>query len=152
MNLNQETRRGRPKKKPEYCREDNIQALIQTAVMLFGEPYDDRDERPPDAPTLTSVAKAMNTTPMHVRKLLITADYYSTKASRKVQMLRDKGYSIKQIMEETGLKSASVYGNLSLSRGSYLLEDPTLYAEQCRFVPKAEKCLCCLSGTCRWSG
>lgn len=136
MNFNQKTHPGRPKKKPEYCKESNIQELIQTAVMLFGEPYDDRVERSPNAPTLTSVAKIMNTTPMRVRKLLITARYYSTEVSRKVQMLREEGYSIKPIMEETGLKSAAVYGNLPLSRGSYMLEYPTLYSEQCRLYRK----------------
>lgn len=131
--------RGRPKKKPGYNREDSIQELMQTAVTLFGEPYDDRDERSPDAPTLTSVAKAMDTTPMRVRKLLITAEFYSTESSRKVQALQKEGYTIDQIKEATGLKSAAVYGNLPFIRGAYLLDDPTLYAEQCRQFRKRKK-------------
>ena len=131
--------RGRPRKKPGYNREDNIQELLQTAVSLFGEPYDDRDERSPDAPSLSSVARAMNTTPMRVRRLLITAEYYSTESSRKVQALQEEGYSIGQIMEETGLKAAAVYGNLPFIRGAYLLNDPTLYADQCRLFRKRKR-------------
>lgn len=134
-----EMQRGRPRKKPGYNREENIQELIQTAVSLFGEPYDDRDERSPDAPSLSSVAKAMNTTPMRVRRLLITAEYYSTESSRQVQALQEEGYSIEQIMEATGLKSAAVYGNLPFIRGAYLLNDPTLYADQCRLFRKRKK-------------
>ena len=142
MSVGQEHRemqRGRPKKKPGYNREDSIQELLQTAVTLFGEPYDDRDERSPDAPSLSSVAKAMETTPMRVRKLLITAEFYSTESSRKVRALQEAGYSIEQIMEATGLKAAAVYGNLPLIRGAYLLNDPTLYADQGRLFLKRKK-------------
>ena len=44
------TRRGRPEKKPDYCKEKMIGDLIAKAVELFREPYDDRDVRAKDAP------------------------------------------------------------------------------------------------------
>ena len=90
-NGSQRAKSGRPKKKPGYCREDQIEELIDEAVSLFGEPYDDRDDRPEDAPTIESVAEALGVTPVKVRKLLITADYFSSVISRRVQALHRKG-------------------------------------------------------------
>ena len=57
-------KRGRPKKKPDYDREKEIEAFQAKAVELFGEPYDDRIERSEDAPSIRDVANAMNTTPL----------------------------------------------------------------------------------------
>lgn len=37
-------KRGRPKKKPDYDRDKEIEAFQAKAVELFGEPYDDRIE------------------------------------------------------------------------------------------------------------
>lgn len=75
-------KRGRPKKDPELVLEEKEQALeirdqkirelLDRAVELFEIPYDDRDERPPDAPTISYVAEEMKTTRLRVRKLLIT--------------------------------------------------------------------------------
>ena len=97
-------KRGRPKKKPDYDREKEIEAFQARAVELFVEPYDDRIERSEDAPSVREVANAMNTTSLRVRKMLITAGVYSTRLSRKVQSLYEDGCSIQQIMDETGLK------------------------------------------------
>ena len=108
----EKAKRGRPKKKPNYDRDKEIEAFQAKAVELFGEPYDDRIERPEDAPSIRDVANAMNTTPLRVRKMLVTAGVYSTKLSRKVQSLYEEGYSIQQIMDETGLKRASVHAYL----------------------------------------
>ena len=69
------TKRGRPKKKPGYDRAEVIDDLLVKAVEFFGTPFDDREERPEDAPTI-----------------VITARYYSTAMSRKVQALQDEGY------------------------------------------------------------
>ena len=126
------TKRGRPKKKPGYDRAEVIDDLLVKVVEFFGTPFDDREERPEDAPTIVSVANALQITPIKVRKMLITAGYYSTAMSRKVQALQDEGYSIQEIMEETGLGKASVNGYLPYTKGAYKLDSPTLYAEQGR--------------------
>lgn len=83
------TKRGRPKKKPGYDRAEVIDDLLVKVVEFFGTPFDDREERPEDAPTIVSVANALQITPIKVRKMLITAGYYSTAMSRKVQALQD---------------------------------------------------------------
>ena len=70
-------KRGRPKKKPDYDRDKEIEAFQAKAVELFGEPYDDRIERSEDAPSIRDVARAMDTTPLRVRKMLVTAGVYS---------------------------------------------------------------------------
>ena len=132
----EKAKRGRPKKKPDYDREKEIEAVQAMAVELFGEPYDDRIERSEDAPSIRDVANAMNTTPLRVRKILVTAGVYSTKLSRKVQSLYGDGCSIQQIMDETGLKRASVHAYLPYVKGNYNLPDSTLNAERKRVFRK----------------
>ena len=83
--------RGRPKKKPGYGKETKIAELVTLAVALYQMPYDDRDERPEEAPTLLSVAEVLNTTSSKVRKLLITADFFSLEKSRRINSLFDQG-------------------------------------------------------------
>ena len=122
-------KRGRPRKKPDYDRTEQIDVLLEKAVDLFGEPFDDRKERSKDAPSIRDVANAMDATPLKIRKILITTGYYSTELSRKVQGLYAKGYSIQQIMEETGLKKSSVHGYLPYIKGNYNLPEATLDAE-----------------------
>lgn len=121
---------ARPKKKPGYNRENAIAELIAKAAALYDIPYDDREERPADAATIADVAEEMETTPLRVRKLLITANMYSTAASRLVQDLAGRGMSVEEIMEKTKLRKASVYAYLPFKRGAYNLPDPTLYSEQ----------------------
>lgn len=132
----EKAKRGRPKKKPDYDREKEIEAFQSRAVELFGEPYDDRIERSEDAPSIRDVANAMNTTPLRVRKMLVTAGVYSTKLSRKVQSLYEDGCSIQQIMDEAGLKRASVHAYLPYVKGNYNLPDSTLNAERKRVFRK----------------
>ena len=134
-------KRGRPKKKPGYSKTEEIDKLLKTAVTPFVEPYDDRKHRSEDAPTILDVANAMNTTPLKVRKLLITAGFYSTQLSRKIQSLHADGFSLQEIMAKTALKKASVHGYLPYSKGAYLLTNPTLRAEQrCLFRMRKRAC------------
>ena len=122
--------RGRPAKKPGYDREAEIDTLINTAVDLAVEPFDDMYERDPALSTLTEIAETMETTLLRVRKLLITADYFTSSISCTVQKLKSDGLSISEIMTATGLGKASVYSYLPLTKGAYNLENPTLYSEQ----------------------
>ena len=132
-------KRGRPKKKPDYDLEQNINSLLATAVSLFEVPYDDRVERPEDAPTITHVAEKMNTSRMRARKLLITAGYYSTETSRKIQELYEQGSSIQEIGERLNLGRSAVHNVLPYKKGVYKLPDPTLNAEQCQQFQRRKK-------------
>ena len=53
-------KRGRPKKKPDYDRDKEIDALEKKVVGLFGEPFDDRKERSEAVPSIRNIAKALN--------------------------------------------------------------------------------------------
>ena len=108
----EKAKRGRPKKKPDYDREKEIEALQQKVIDLFGEPYDDRVERSEAVPSIWEIAKSLDVTPITVRKMLITAGYYSTKLSREVQKLYEDGRDIQEIMDQTGLKRSSVHSYL----------------------------------------
>ena len=137
--------------------EKEIEALQQKVIDLFGEPFDDRVERSEAAPSIREIAKALDTTPLTVRKMLITAGYYSTKHSRKVQELYEQGCTIQEIMDQTGLKRASVHGYLPYTKGNYNLPELPLNAERRRVYrrriavcerlmreinsPNAEECL-----------
>ena len=125
-------KRGRPPKKPDYDRDEELNALVTTAAELFAEPYDDRVERSADAPSIRDVASAMDTTILTARKILITAGYYSTELSRKVQTLHEQGCDVQQIMDQTGLKRSSVHAYLPYMKGKYNLTDATLNAERRR--------------------
>lgn len=122
-------KRGRPEKRPGYNREEEIQKLITTAVNLAVEPFDDREERDDSLPTVTGIARMMDTTFLRVRKLLITADFFSSSMSRRVQRLNAQGMSIREIMEETGLGRAAADSYLPHRRGAYYLETPTIHSE-----------------------
>lgn len=89
--------------------------------------------------------------------MLITAGYYSTKHSREVQELYEQGCTIQEIMDQTGLKRASVHGYLPYTKGNYNLPELPLNAERRRVYrrriavcerlmreinsPNAEECL-----------
>lgn len=121
-------RRGRPAKKPGYNRDEEIQTLINRAVCLAVDPFN--EDRSPDLPTLTDIAVAMETTLLRARKLLISADYFSSDIATEVQELDRQGKSIMEIMKEVNLGKASVYSYLPYKKGAYNLDEPTLYSEQ----------------------
>lgn len=134
-------KRGRPRKKPDYDVEQNINDLLETAVSLFEVPYDDRVERPEDAPSISHVADEMGTSRMRVRKLLITAGYYSTETSRRIQKLHAQGKSIPEISKMLDLGRSAVHNMLPYKKGIYKLADPTLNAEQCQqFQTRKKAC------------
>lgn len=113
--------------------------MLQEAIKLFKEPYDDRPNRSPDAPTLVDVAEAMQTTTLKVRKILVTVGHYSTETSRKVQELYNSGYSVPEIMKETGLSKASVNTYLPYSKGAYKLEEPTYMQSRRDFIESGRR-------------
>jgi predicted transcriptional regulator len=121
---------GRPQKYPNRNAAKEREELIKTAVELFGEPYDDRELRDPEAPSINMVAEEMGTTGLRVRKMLITAGYYSTATSREVQKMHEVGATYEKIMKALGISRASVNGYLPFNKGVYKLAEPTIYSEQ----------------------
>lgn len=119
----------RKKKNPDTGK--SMRELVNMAVDLFGVPYDDREKaRDADLPSIRSVASQMNTTILRVRKLLITAEYYSTEQSREVQKRVKEGQSLERIMEGMNLKRASVYSYLPYKDIAYNLPETTVNADR----------------------
>ena len=129
---------SRPKKKisdPEH----SMELLMNRAVSLFGEPYDDRDGREADLPSLRTVAEELGTTILRTRKLLITVEFYSTELSRTVQKMTAAGKPLQEIMDMTGLKRASVNSYLPYQRLAFKLEETTVNADRHRVFRKRVK-------------
>ncbi len=129
---------GRHKKKDVHPEESMEQLLCRT-VELYEEPYDDRDEREDYLPSMRSVADEMHTTVLRARKLLITADFYSTKTSRMVQALFKQGLSMKDIMEKTDLGRASVYSYLPYQGLAFNLDQTTVNADRLKLFRRRKK-------------
>lgn len=131
---------ARPKKKisdPAL----SMEQLLNKAVDLFQEPYDDRDERESSLPSLRAVVDQMNTTILRVRKLLITAEYFSTETSRTVQTLVAEGKSVEEIMDVTGLGRASVNSYLPYKNLAFLLDQTTVNADRHRVFRRRVKAM-----------
>ena len=107
-----------------------MEELLTKAVSLFQEPYDDRDERDNSLPSLRFVADELNTTILRTRKLLITAEYFSTDMSRTVQEMTEEGLSVSEIMEATDLKKASINSYLPYKNLAFNLDQTTVNADR----------------------
>jgi hypothetical protein len=99
-------------------------------VALYREPYDERDERDAELPSLRFVAEKLDTTILRTRKLLITAEYYSTEKSRIIQELAAYGRSTEEIMETTHLKHASINSYLPYKSLAFNLDQTTVNADR----------------------
>ena len=129
---------ARPKKKisdPAL----SMEQLLNKAVELFQEPYDDRDERDADLPSLRSVADQLNTTILRTRKLLITAEYFSTGTSRMVQEMAAEGRTIAEIMDVTELSRASINSYLPYKNLAFNLDQTTVNADRHRVFRRRVK-------------
>lgn len=122
--------RGRPKKKPGYDREKELQSLIQQAVDLFEAPFDDRKERSQDLPSISYVAEKMKTSRMRVRKMLITADYYSSADTRQARSLLEQGKTISEISLIMKIRDSAVNSLLPYRKGAYNLRELPVNAER----------------------
>lgn len=129
---------ARPKKKVSNPA-SSMEQLLARAVEAYVEPYDDRDERDADLPSLRTVAEELNTTILRTRKLLITAEYYSTETSRLVQTLTNEGVGMEEIMEMTHLKHASINSYLPYKNLAFNLDQTTVNADRHRVFRRRVK-------------
>lgn len=121
---------GRHKKKTPNVKQ-SMNQLVETATRLYREPYDDRSgKRSTLLPSVRQVADEMGSSIWRVRKLLITAGYYSTMQSREIQRMIAEGHSIEQIIERTNIKRASVYSYIPYKDFAYNLDQTTVNADR----------------------
>ena len=104
----------------------------------FGDKYDDRNPDAGEHISIREVSKVYKISLLKTRKILITAKVYSSDISRLVARLRGQGFSVKEIMERTGLSRASVHSYIPYAKGVYNLENASVDADRKRLQRKRE--------------
>ena len=112
---------GRPKKKPEYNPELQFNHFLQE----LRDAYEEAD-------SLRSLANELNISLLKLRKLLITADVFTSDICTGINDLYQSGKKIPEVMKLTGLSRASVHSYLPYTKGIYNAAEISLNAERCR--------------------
>lgn len=110
---------GRPKKKPEY----NPELQFNNFLQELRDAYEEAD-------SLRSLADELNISLLKLRKLLITADAFTSDICTEINALHRSGKKIPEIMKVTGLSRASVHSYLPYTKGLYNAAEISLNAEQ----------------------
>lgn len=108
----------------------STQELLARVIAVYGSRYDDREPIIKDHASLRDVARECDITLLKVRKLLITADMYSTHVSREIQGLLQEGKTIQEIMGITGLSRASVHSYVPYTKVVYNLKERSVSADR----------------------
>lgn len=106
----------------------SMEELLQRAVQLAEAPF--TPNRSSDLPFLRSVAEQVGTTVIRTRKLLITANYFTSPTATTVQKLKSEGKTIEEIGAALRLKPAAVYGYLPYENLAYNLPQTTSNADR----------------------
>lgn len=106
----------------------SMEELLQRAVQLAEAPF--TPNRSSDLPSLRSVAEQLGTTVIRTRKLLITANYFTSPTATTVQKLKSEGKTIEEIGAALRLKPAAVYGYLPYENLAYNLPQTTSNADR----------------------
>ena len=99
---------GRPRKKPEY----NPELQFNNFLQELRDAYEEAD-------SLRSLADELNISLLKLRKLLITADVFTSDICTEINDLHKSGKKIPEIMKLTGLSRASVHSYLPYTKGIY---------------------------------
>ena len=106
----------------------SMEELITRAVEAAKAPF--TPDRKAELPSLRSVAEELGTTVIRTRKLLITADYFTSPTASTVQRMKSEGKSIEEIGATLRLKPAAVYGYLPYENLAYNLPQTTSNADR----------------------
>ena len=136
---------SRPKKKPDYDAEKIMTEFLNAIAEAFGGPYDDRNREPDGgSPGLNRVAKEFGITALKARKLLITADVYSTETARAIWQLYGEGKSLEEIQEQLHLSRASVHSYLPYQKPAYKMGELSCNAERTKLYRERQQAVACL--------
>lgn len=130
---------SRPKKKPDYDAEKVMAEFLNAITEAFGAPYDDRNRTGDGSPGLNRVAQEFGITSLKARKLLITANVYSTETARKIWQLYREGKSLEEIQEQMHLSRASVHSYLPYQKSVYKMEELSCNAERTRLYRERQQ-------------
>lgn len=99
---------GRLKKKPQYNPELQFNDFLEELSNAYEE-----------TSSLRILATELNISPLKLRKLLITADVFTSDICTEINALYQSGKKIPEIMKLTGLSRASVHSYLPYTKGLY---------------------------------
>ena len=105
-----------------------MEELIERAKTLAIAPF--TPDRSSDLPSLRSVATELGTTVIRARKLLITADYFTSPTATAVQKMVAEGKTVDEICASLNLKPSAVYGYLPYEVRPYNLPETTANADR----------------------
>ena len=108
--------------------EGSMEELVTRAVEAAKAPF--TPDRKAELPSLRSVAEELGTTVIRTRKLLITANYFTSPTATTVQRMKSEGKSIEEIGATLRLKPAAVYGYLPYENLAYNLPQTTSNADR----------------------
>ena len=83
---------------------------------------------------------------LKLRKILITADVFTSDICTEINALHQSGKKIPEIMKLTGLSRASVHSYLPYTKGIYNAAEISLNAERCRTYKNRQEQVRLLSG------
>ena len=119
---------GRLKKKPEY----NPELQFNNFLQELRDAYEEAD-------SLRSLADELNMSLLKLRKLLITADVFTSDICTEINDLHQSGKKIPEIMKLTGLSRASVHSYLPYTKGLYNAAEISLNAERCQIYKNRQE-------------
>ena len=108
--------------------EGEMEKLMNRAVAAAKAPFN--DSRDPALPSLRSVADSLGTTVIRARKLLITANYFSSPTATTIQRMHAEGKTIEEISEALKLKTAAVNAYLPYDNLAYNLPQTSSNADR----------------------
>ena len=126
---------GRKKKSPGYDADRIFKEFKDAVVSAY---RDGNQEKPV---SLRFLADEFDTTILKIRKVLITAGEYRTDISDTVNILKDQGLSVTEIMQETNLSRASVHSYLPYTKGIYQAPEISANAERLRVYWRRKACV-----------
>lgn len=86
--------------------------------------------------SMKKTAKKAGVSAITIKKVLVDQGLFSTKISQEVQSLYKQGFSIREIMNKTGLSRSSVHSYLPYIKGLYNSDNPTQNALNVRMCRK----------------
>lgn len=132
------SKRGRPRKKPDYNAEQQLEDLLAAVADAYLNPEELLFADKNGHTQLKLLAEQFQMTPLKIRKLLITAEVYQSSEPAKAELpqriaqMKADGMALEAIMRELNLSRASIHSYLPYSKGAYKTKTVSCNADRVR--------------------
>ena len=109
----------KPKKKPEYNKDEIQKEYLEHAVRTFREHE-----------SIRAAARELEISPMKLRKILITTGDYENGMSREIGTLYSSGMNVQEIAAQEGMTVSNVYAYLPYEKVVYKMDSKSVDAEK----------------------